>query len=91
MKLDHSKGVVDDHEDNFAIVFAAMGVRIIPFHMCSLNLVFHSFSRSTWKLQDSSSRTLRRMALWRMYVCFSILLMTQRKSHTHTHTRFLRL
>lgn len=26
MKL-QDKGVVDDHEDNFAIVFAAMGVR----------------------------------------------------------------
>ena len=26
MKLD--KGVVDDHEDNFAIVFAAMGVNM---------------------------------------------------------------
>ena len=26
VKQDQSKGVVDDHEDNFAIVFAAMGV-----------------------------------------------------------------
>ena len=26
MKQHQSKGVVDDHEDNFAIVFAAMGV-----------------------------------------------------------------
>ena len=26
MKLDQTKGVIDDHEDNFAIVFAAMGV-----------------------------------------------------------------
>ena len=26
MKQEHSKSVVDDHEDNFAIVFAAMGV-----------------------------------------------------------------
>ena len=33
MKLDHSKGVVDDHEDNFAIVFAAMGVRILSLYM----------------------------------------------------------
>lgn len=26
VKQDQSKGVLDDHEDNFAIVFAAMGV-----------------------------------------------------------------
>lgn len=26
VKLGHSKGVLDDHEDNFAIVFSAMGV-----------------------------------------------------------------
>ena len=26
VKQEHSKSVVDDHEDNFAIVFAAMGV-----------------------------------------------------------------
>ena len=31
MKLEHTKGVLDDHEDNFAIVFAAMGVsRSLP-------------------------------------------------------------
>ena len=28
VKLDQSKGVIDDHEDNFAIVFAAMGVSL---------------------------------------------------------------
>ena len=29
MKLDQTKGVIDDHEDNFAIVFAAMGVSVV--------------------------------------------------------------
>ena len=29
VKLDHTKGVIDDHEDNFAIVFAAMGVSVV--------------------------------------------------------------
>lgn len=28
VKLDQTKGVIDDHEDNFAIVFAAMGVNM---------------------------------------------------------------
>lgn len=28
VKQSQSKGVVDDHEDNFAIVFAAMGVSV---------------------------------------------------------------
>ncbi len=35
VKLDQTKGIIDDHEDNFAIVFAAMGVSICtPFHCC---------------------------------------------------------
>ena len=29
VKLDQTKGVIDDHEDNFAIVFAAMGVSVV--------------------------------------------------------------
>ena len=31
MKLDSTKGVIDDHEDNFAIVFAAMGVSVAHY------------------------------------------------------------
>ena len=38
MKLDHSKGVVDDHEDNFAIVFAAMGVCGLWLASCASHL-----------------------------------------------------
>ncbi len=41
MKQEHSKSVVDDHEDNFAIVFAAMGVshsftvgKVSPISIC---------------------------------------------------------
>lgn len=32
VKQDQSKGVLDDHEDNFAIVFAAMGVSKLGLH-----------------------------------------------------------
>ncbi len=32
VKQDQSKGVLDDHEDNFAIVFAAMGVSVSLLH-----------------------------------------------------------
>ena len=30
VKTDQTKGVIDDHEDNFAIIFAAMGVSYSP-------------------------------------------------------------
>ena len=32
VKLDQTKGVIDDHEDNFAIVFSAMGVSYASLH-----------------------------------------------------------
>ena len=31
VKLEGHKAVIDDHEDNFAIVFAAMGVSVLPW------------------------------------------------------------
>ena len=52
MKLEQTKGVIDDHEDNFAIVFAAMGVSCMtlapppspppPKHTYSLTLSLSS-------------------------------------------------
>lgn len=62
------KSVLDDHEDNFAIVFAAMGVnmetaRLKKTYLCKL-IVYKFFYVS-----DSSSKILKRMALWKMCVC----------------------
>lgn len=79
VKQDQSKGVLDDHEDNFAIVFAAMGVGTSNGRLggcCQFCL--HGYCRSTWKLLGSSSKILRKMVPWKMCVCFSIWLMTQR-------------
>lgn len=39
----HKKGVMDDHEDNFAIVFAAMGVIITLFIPSFIHPFIHLF------------------------------------------------
>lgn len=61
------KSVLDDHEDNFAIVFAAMGVNMETARLFELNC-FHYFVIFC-KIIDFSNKILKRMVLWRMYVC----------------------
>ncbi len=43
MKLDSTKGVIDDHEDNFAIVFAAMGVSVVYYTLYMLIIIWQGF------------------------------------------------
>ena len=67
------KSVLDDHNDNFAIVFAAMGV-----NMETARLVYQYSKPLDQKfITGSSSKILRRMEAWRMCACSSIWQMIQ--------------
>lgn len=67
VKQNQSKGVLDDHQDNFAIVFAAMGV--CNSHT-SIREIYTAMHRSTWKLLAFLSKTLKKMVLWKMFASF---------------------
>ena len=51
MKLEQTKGVLDDHEDNFAIVFAAMGVRSSLVLSLSLSFFLYTLTLNFLPLQ----------------------------------------
>lgn len=66
------KSVLDDHEDNFAIVFAAMVSNFVLIIrkanlMCCVSGT--PFRVLTWKPLDSSNKISKKMARWRMCVC----------------------
>ena len=67
------KSVLDDHNDNFAIVFAAMGV-----NMETARFTISSKLRSPLtSCSGSSSKISRRMEVWRMCACSSTWQTTQ--------------
>ena len=58
MKLDQSKSVIDDHEDNFAIVFSAMGVSQTPCSFKHHVTTVYSFTLSFLPLFTSQNTML---------------------------------
>ena len=69
------KSVLDDHNDNFAIVFAAMGVNMETARLLYTNIYAHQT-----QITGSSSKILRRMEVWRTCACSSTWPTTQPSS-----------
>ena len=67
------KSVLDDHNDNFAIVFAAMGVNMETARFD----IYSKTQVSLTSCSGSSSKISRRMEAWRMCACSSTWQTTQ--------------